>query len=360
MEEMVDMSSVWKDRRVLVTGHTGFKGGWLTLWLSHLNAKITGLALAPESELGIYRAARADEGITSHIEDLRDADAVRRVVESCEPDVVFHLAAQPLVRLSYREPLLTYATNVMGTAHLMEAVRHSPSVKAVVVVTSDKCYENQEWHWGYRENDRLGGHDPYSNSKACTELVAAAYRSSYFQPEVTSGHAAGVATVRAGNVIGGGDWATDRLIPDLLRSIESGTVTRIRSPGALRPWQHVLEPLSGYVLLAEHLLREPQAYAQAWNFGPAEGDVKPVQWIVERLVATWGEGARWLLDDQLHPHEATYLNLDASLAAARLGWRPRWRLEQALDATVEWHRALRDGQDMRALSLTQIQRYLTS
>jgi CDP-glucose 4,6-dehydratase len=318
------------------------------------------LALAPESERGIYTAASVGEGITSHIQDLQDADAVRRIVEECMPEVVFHMAAQPLVRLSYQQPLLTYATNVMGTAHVMEAIRNVPSVKAVVVVTSDKCYENREWHWGYRETDNLGGHDPYSNSKACTELVAAAYRSSYFQPDAVAGHGAGVATVRAGNVIGGGDWAVDRLIPDVVRSIESGQVTKIRSPFALRPWQHVLEPLSGYLLLAEHLIREPQAYAQGWNFGPADSDVRPVQWIVERLVDVWGEGAHWVLDDQPHPHEATYLKLDASLAKDRLGWRPRWSLEQTLDAIVEWHRAQQEGRNMRALSLAQIERYALS
>lgn len=354
------MSLVWNGRRVLVTGHTGFKGGWLSLWLKYLGAQVTGLALAPESDRGIYMAASVGEGITSHIQDLQDADAVRRIVDDCMPEVVFHMAAQPLVRLSYQRPLLTYATNVMGTAHVMEAIRHAQSVKAVVVVTSDKCYENREWHWGYRETDNLGGHDPYSNSKACTELVAAAYRSSYFQPHAVEGHGAGVATVRAGNVIGGGDWAVDRLIPDLLRSIESGAVTKIRSPFALRPWQHVLEPLSGYLLLAEHLLREPQAYAQGWNFGPADSDVRTVQWIVQRLVNVWGGGAHWALDDQPHPHEATYLKLDASLAKDRLGWKPRWCLEQTLDAIVEWHRALREGRDMRSLSLDQIKRYASS
>lgn len=354
------MSDVWRGRRVLVTGHTGFKGGWLTLWLTHLGARVTGLALEPESERGIYMAARVGEGIDSHIKDLRDAAAVRSVVKSCEPEVVFHLAAQPLVRFSYQHPLQTYATNVMGTAHVMEAVRHTPSVKAVVVVTSDKCYENKEWHWGYRESDRLGGHDPYSNSKACTELVASAYRSSYFQPEAAGGHAAGVATARAGNVIGGGDWAVDRLIPDILRSIESESIVRIRSPKALRPWQHVLEPLSGYMLLAENLLREPQKYAQAWNFGPNENDVKPVKWIVDRLTKSWGDGARWMLDDQLHPHEATYLKLDASLATECLGWRSRWHLKEALEAIVEWHRGLCSGEDMHALSLQQIQRFLSS
>lgn len=354
------MSDVWRGRRVLVTGHTGFKGGWLALWLTQVGAHVTGLALEPESERGIYMAARVGEGLDSHIQDLRDADAVRRVMERCEPEVVFHLAAQPLVRYSYLHPLETYATNVMGTAHVMEAVRHTPSVKVVVVVTSDKCYENREWHWGYRENDRLGGHDPYSNSKACAELVASAYRSSYFQPEVPGGHSAGIATVRAGNVIGGGDWAVDRLIPDLLRSIESKTIVRIRSPHALRPWQHVLEPLSGYMLLAEHLLREPQRYAQAWNFGPKESDVKTVEWIVDCLTKAWGDGASWMLDNQLHPHEATYLKLDASLATDCLGWRSRWSLEKTLEAIVEWHQSQCSGQDMRALSLQQIQRFLAS
>jgi CDP-glucose 4,6-dehydratase len=354
------MNMTWQDRRVVVTGHTGFKGGWLTLWLRQMGAQVTGIGLMPDSERGIYAAARADVGISSYIQDLRDAEAVRRIIIGSEPEIVFHMAAQPLVRLSYEDPLLTYATNVMGTAHVMEAVRHAPSVKAVVVVTSDKCYENREWHWGYRESDRLGGHDPYSNSKACTELVTAAYRSSYFKPNLNGGHAAGVATVRAGNVIGGGDWAADRLIPDLMRSIESGSTTQVRSPYALRPWQHVLEPLSGYLLLAEHLLREPESHAQAWNFGPEESDVRPVRWLVEQLSRTWGEGINWLVDDRPHPHEATYLKLDSSLAKARLGWRQRWCLEQTVDAIVEWHQALLEGRDMRALSLDQIGRYCAS
>lgn len=360
MAEMVDISCMWKDRRVLVTGHTGFKGGWLTLWLSHLGAEVTGLALAPESDRGIYTASQAYEGINSNLVDIRDPEAVCRVVQECEPEVVFHLAAQPLVRLSYHSPLLTYATNVMGTAHLLEAVRGCQSVKAVVVVTSDKCYENLEWHWGYRETDHLGGHDPYSNSKACTELVASAYRSSYFEPQASSAHTVGVATVRAGNVIGGGDWSTDRLIPDFLRSIENGQAIRIRSPHALRPWQHVLEPLSGYILLAEHLLTFPRPYSQAWNFGPADSDVKSVKWIVERLIKSWGDGASWTMDEGPHPHEATYLKLDASKAQARLGWRQRWDLEKTIESIIQWHRASLQGQDMRAVSLAQIEEYLAS
>jgi len=322
-----------------------------------MGAKVTGLALAPESTQGVFSAARVAQDMESHFIDVRDAAAVATLVRASEPEVVLHLAAQPLVRLSYQEPLLTYATNVMGTAHLLEAVRQCPSVRSMVVVTSDKCYDNKEWHWGYRENDRLGGHDPYSNSKGCAELVTAAYRDSYFS---LAGQTVALASARAGNVIGGGDWAQDRLIPDILRAIGTGQATPIRSPLALRPWQHVLEPLSGYLLLAEKLHGEGTAFAEAWNFGPAESDVKPVQWIVERMVQQWGDGAAWANDAAPHPHEATYLKLDASKATALLGWRARWDLATTVDSIVEWHKQQVADADMRDVSLRQIERYTAS
>jgi len=342
----------WAGRRVLVTGHTGFKGGWLSLWLNHMGADVTGYALAPPSNPSLFECARVAQGMQSVIGDVRDLAALRDAMQAARPQVVLHLAAQSLVRRSYRDPVETYATNVMGTVNVLEAVRACTDVKAVVVVTSDKCYENREWVWGYRENEAMGGHDPYSSSKGCAELVAAAWRRSFLAEAGT-----GVATARAGNVIGGGDWAEDRLIPDILGAFGSGTPVAIRSPQATRPWQHVLEPLAGYLMLAEKLVRDPAGYAEAWNFGPQEDDVQPVSWIVERMAVRWGAGAAWRADDAPHPHEAGCLKLDSAKARARLDWQPRLRLEQALDWIVDWHKALRGGDDMRAFTLAQIARF---
>lgn len=344
--------SGWAGRRVLVTGHTGFKGSWLSLWLHALGAEVTGFALPPPSEPNLFAAARIAD-LVDHVEgDVRDFAAVRAVVEASRPEAIFHLAAQPLVRLSYREPVETYATNVMGTVHLLDAARHAADLRAIVCVTSDKCYDNREWVWPYRESDPMGGHDPYSSSKGCAELVAAAWRSSFFAED-----GPGLATVRAGNVIGGGDWAEDRLVPDLVRAFEAGAAPLIRSPDAVRPWQHVLEALGGYLQIAERLLAGERGFADAWNFGPSDEDARPVGWIVERMRAAWGGGAAAVADTGPRPHEAGLLRLDCSKARAALGWRPALTLDQALDWIVAWHKAVGGGADARTVTLAQIADY---
>lgn len=342
----------WAGRRVLVTGHTGFKGSWLCLWLRQMGAEVTGFALPAPTEPSLFESARISE-LVHHIEgDVRDAAALLRAVEDSAAEVIFHLAAQPLVRLSYREPVETYATNVMGTVHLLDAARRVPGVKAIVCVTSDKCYANREWVWPYRESDPMGGHDPYSSSKGCAELVAAAWRNSFF---AEGGPA--LATVRAGNVIGGGDWADDRLVPDLVRAFERGIAPTIRSPHAVRPWQHVLEALGGYLAIAERLLGGERRFADAWNFGPSDEDARPVSWIVERMRAAWGGAADPVADAGPRPHEAGLLRLDCSKARAALGWRPVLTLEQALDWIVDWHKAVGTNGDARAVTLSQIADY---
>ncbi|WP_447751376.1 CDP-glucose 4,6-dehydratase [Sphingopyxis fribergensis] len=354
METLVNAAagSLWAGRRVLVTGHTGFKGSWLSLWLHHMGAEVTGFALPPPTEPSLFEAARIGE-LVRHVEgDVRDAAALRRTVEENEPEVIFHLAAQPLVRLSYREPVETYATNVMGTVHLLDAARHVAGVKAIVCVTSDKCYENREWIWPYRESDPMGGHDPYSNSKGCAELVVSAWRSSFFADEGPL-----LASARAGNVIGGGDWADDRLIPDLIRALASSTAPLIRSPGSVRPWQHVLEALHGYLMLAEYLLAGERQFASGWNFGPSDEDARPVSWIVDRLQAAWGDHSAALADSGPGPHEATLLRLDSSKARAELGWRPVLPLDVALGWISEWHKAVAAGVDARTVTANQIARY---
>ena len=360
MEDLVMNANFWKGKRVLLTGHTGFKGSWLTLWLQSMEAKVVGYALAPPTSPSLFDLAGVDKGMVSIIGDIRDLKQLRLVFDEHRPEIVFHMAAQPLVRLSYREPVETYSINVMGTVNLLEAARGSNSVKAVINVTTDKCYENQEWEWGYRENEPLGGHDPYSSSKGCSELVTAAYRNSYFSAEDFKDHGIALASVRAGNVIGGGDWAADRLIPDVMNAISQGKPVHIRNPHAIRPWQHVLVPLSGYLLLAENLYENGMGFAEAWNFGPNEDDAKPVHWIVEKLTDNWGGGASWILDQGEHPHEAHYLKLDCSKAKARMNWQPRWHLEDALDAIVGWYRGYINGQDLRELTLLQIETFLDS
>jgi CDP-glucose 4,6-dehydratase len=356
--EGLEMSAeFWQDKRVLLTGHTGFKGSWLSLWLQSMGAHVVGYALAPPTNPSLFDVAEVSKGMTSIIGDIRDLAHLRKVFAEHKPEIVIHMAAQALVRYSYIEPVETYSTNVMGTVNLLEAVRSAGSVKAVMNVTSDKCYENREWEWGYRENEAMGGYDPYSNSKGCAELVTAAYRNSYFHPEKYSTHGVAIASGRAGNVIGGGDWADDRLIPDIMRAITQGKPVNIRNPHAIRPWQHVLEPLSGYLLLAQKLYEQGENYAEGWNFGPNDEDAKPVQWIVGELTKEWGEGASWKLDGGDHPHEAHYLKLDCSKAKMRLDWRPRWHLEEALGAIVDWHRAYRDKNNMRELTLRQISAY---
>jgi len=347
----------WSGKRVLLTGHTGFKGSWLSLWLQSLGAQVAGYALAPPTSPSLFEAAKVAEGMDSTIGDIRDLEQLRAVFAGHRPEIVIHMAAQPLVRYSYIEPVETYSTNVMGTVNLLEAVRGTPGVRAVVNVTTDKCYENREWAWGYRENEAMGGYDPYSSSKGCAELVTAAYRNSYFHPNKYQEHGVAIASARAGNVIGGGDWADDRLIPDIMRAITGSRAVHIRNPHAIRPWQHVLEPLSGYLLLAQKLYEEGPNYAEGWNFGPNDEDAKPVQWIVESLTRSWGEGASWVVDNGDHPHEAHYLKLDCSKAKARLDWHPRWHLDEALEKIVDWQRVCRDGQDMREVTLQQIAEY---
>lgn len=340
-----------------MTGHTGFKGSWLCLWLHALGAEIFGYALDPPTEPNLFELARVGELVDSSVADVRDLDRLKTEMVKAAPEIVIHMAAQPLVRDSYKIPVDTYAVNVMGTVHLLEAVRCCSSVRAVVNVTTDKVYENREWVWGYRENEPFGGYDPYSNSKACSELVTAAYRSSYFNPRDYGKHGVALASARAGNVIGGGDWATDRLIPDVIRAILAGEPVRIRNPHAIRPWQHVLEPLSGYLLLAQRLYEEGARYGEGWNFGPEEKDARPVEWLVRHICNLWGDDASYEIDKGDHPHEAHYLKLDCSKAGAELGWRPRWSLDAALENIVSWTKTYRDGGDLRRACLAQIEAY---
>lgn len=357
MEEVVMNPAFWQGKRVLLTGHTGFKGSWLSLWLQSMGTNVIGYALAPPTSPSLFDVARVEQGMTSIIGDIRDLTHLRTVFAEYQPEIVIHMAAQALVRYSYVVPVETYSTNVMGTVNLLEAVRGATSVKAVVNVTSDKCYENREWTWGYRENEAMGGFDPYSNSKGCAELVTAAYRNSFFHPKKYQTHGVAIASGRAGNVIGGGDWAEDRLIPDMMRAITQGQPVCIRNPDSIRPWQHVLEPLSGYLLLAQKLYEEGPSFAEGWNFGPNDDDAKPVQWIMDKLTNTWGEGASWQLDGGDHPHEAHYLKLDCSKAKARLHWQPRWKLATAIDKICTWHKAHLAGANMQTMCRHQIQQY---
>src|SRR5574340_511263 len=350
-------ASFWAGKAVLLTGHTGFKGSWLSLWLQSMGAQVVGYALAPPTNPSLFEVAEVRKGMASIVGDIRDLEHLRAVFAEHKPEIVIHMAAQALVRRSYANPLETYSTNVMGTVNLLEAARPAGSVRAIVNVTSDKCYENREWVWGYRENEPMGGYDPYSNSKGCAELVTSSYRSSFFNLGNLAEHRVSLASARAGNVIGGGDWAEDRLIPDIMRAIVQGKPVNIRNPHAIRPWQHVLEPLSGYLVLAQKLYEEGAAYGEAWNFGPNDEDAKPVSWIADRLTRAWGGGASWVLDGRDHPREAHYLEVDCSKAKARLQWRPRWHLEDALRAIVEWHRSHHSGKDMREMTLGQIAAY---
>jgi len=343
----------WRGRRVLLTGHTGFKGSWLALWLTRLGADVVGLSL-PADEVSLFRQAAIDELVTHREGDIRDLGAVEAAMAAARPDVVFHLAAQPLVRLSYDCPIETFATNVQGTVHVLDACRRMPTVKAIVCITSDKCYENREWVWPYRETDPFGGHDPYSASKGAAEVVISAYRRSYFNTE----DGPKLASVRAGNVIGGGDWATDRLIPDIIRAVIAGEPPLIRSPDSIRPWQHVLEALGGYLMIAEHLLERHDWAAEGWNFGPAEGDARPVSWIADYLTHAWGR-AGWInqASDRAQTHEANVLKLDCAKARSQLGWRPILSLETALDRVVDWHRHVDGGGDARTITLSQLDDY---
>lgn len=357
MSGLVD-SQFWEGKKVFLTGHTGFKGGWLTIWLAAMGAKITGYALAPNTNPNLFEAADiASLCQYSHIDDIRELDKLQKAVIDASPDIVIHMAAQPLVRFSYENPVETYATNVMGTVHMLEAVRSCPSVRAVLIITTDKCYENKEWVWGYRENEPMGGHDPYSNSKGCAELVTAAYRQSFFSEGKYDNHRVAIATARAGNVIGGGDWSVDRLVPDAIAAFESGKTLLIRNPSATRPWQHVLEPLSGYLVLAQALYEVGPAFNGPWNFGPRDFDVRSVQEVIELLVHAWGLPAVWGLDESVNPNEANFLKLDCSKAAKELAWHPKWSLDQALGAIVEWQRIFQSRGDILAFTRKQIDAY---
>jgi len=344
----------WKGKKVFLTGHTGFKGSWLTLWLYHMGARVTGYAMPAPTNPSLFEVGNIKEVMTeSVIGDVAELELLSRSMKKADPEIVIHMAAQPLVRESYADPVRTYQTNVMGTVNVMESARRCSSVRAIVNVTTDKCYENQEWHWGYRENDPLGGYDPYSNSKACSELVTSSYRRSFLD-------AAGirVATARAGNVIGGGDWAIDRLIPDLVRALTNGETIQIRNPDAIRPWQHVLEPLSGYLVLCQRLYLDGEKYAQAWNFGPRDSDAKSVEWIVNRMLDKWpAEHSGYRVDAQDQVHEAKMLKLDCSKAFNELGWTPRWSLDTALNATIEWFAGYLQGLDIKRLCEQQIMEY---
>jgi CDP-glucose 4,6-dehydratase len=343
----------WRDKAVLITGHTGFKGAWLSLWLESLGARVAGYALEPPTSPSLFELAKVGAGMHSVIGDIRDRERLNQTIRRQQPEIVFHMAAQALVRRGYQEPLETFDVNVLGTACLLEAVRQAGSVKAVVVVTSDKCYGNLEKHGGYKETDALGGDEPYSSSKACAELVTAAYRASYFSNSQT----AALATVRAGNVIGGGDWARDRLLPDIMRAVIAGKPVVIRNRDAIRPWQHVLEPLGGYLLLAEKLCQEGRAYADAWNFGPYDDDARTVKEVVQLVMELWGDGAGWVSDGRQHPRESQILKLDCAKAEQRLGWKPRWRFAEALEATVDWYKAYLGGQNLQAVALDQLEKY---
>jgi len=350
-------ASFWTGKKVLVTGHTGFKGSWLSLWLNKLGANVQGYALAPATKPNLFDEASIHELLNSRIADIRDPGAMQQVVDDTQPEIIFHLAAQPLVRESFNAPAYTIETNVMGTVNVLNAARKSSSVKAVVVVTTDKCYQNNEWHWGYRENEPLGGHDPYSASKACAELIVQSYRLSFMGHSGEDARPCPVASARAGNVIGGGDWSADRLIPDVLNNIAQSEDVVLRNPNAIRPWQHVLEPLSGYLMLAERLLSEGQKWAEAWNFGPDEQDARPVSWIAEQLIKAMNSDSYCTYDVTHQPHEAQALKLDCSKARQVLGWTPVWTLAECLDDIALWHAAFLQGKDMRAVSLDTIDRF---
>ena len=347
----------WKGKRVLLTGHTGFKGSWLSLWLETLGAQVVGYALAPPTNPNLFELAEVGHGITSVIGDIRDLSKLQSVVTTYRPEIVIHMAAQALVRESYLNPVDTYLTNIMGTVNLLDSVRNSTGVKAVVNITTDKCYENREWAWGYRENEPMGGYDPYSSSKGCAELVSAAYRSSYFNGNSYAEHGVALATARAGNVIGGGDWARERLIPDILTAFEQGKRVEIRNPNAVRPWQHVLEPLHGYLTLAEQLFEHGTEFAEGWNFGPSVEDAKSVGWIVEKIAALWGSDAMWNIDTGTHPHEANYLTLDIAKARSRLGWRPILLINDALQLITDWSKQNSEGRKPREITIGQIRDY---
>lgn len=350
-------NDLFKNKKVLITGHTGFKGSWLSLLLHQLGADVYGYALEPPTNPSLYNEAQLDKIVKSTIGDIRDFQKLKDTIDRIKPEIIIHMAAQPLVRASYKDPIETYSTNVMGTVNLFEAVRKSSGVKVIINVTTDKCYENREWHWGYRENEPMGGYDPYSNSKGCSELVTSSFRNSFFNPNEFDKHGVALASARAGNVIGGGDWAEDRLIPDFIRAITKGEQLLIRSPYAIRPWQHVLEPLNGYLTLAAKLYEEGPRFAEAWNFGPEDNDAQNVEWITKNICEYWGENAAYKIDTNPQPHEANYLKLDCSKAKAELSWFPHWNIDQTLKSIVEWNKHRIYGENVREICSRQINHF---
>jgi CDP-glucose 4,6-dehydratase len=363
MDQMVKhnrFGNFYQGRKVLITGHTGFKGSWLSILLNWLGADVYGYSLDPPTNPSLYELAEVGKLVSSSIGDIRDFDFLEQTLINVKPEVIIHMAAQPLVRESYTNPRETYEINVMGTVNLLEAARKVESIRAILNVTTDKCYENKEWLWGYRENEPLGGYDPYSNSKGCSELVTSSFRSSFFNPKDYKNHGVSLASARAGNVIGGGDWAADRLIPDFLRSIELGEKIKIRSPHAIRPWQHVLEPLSGYLNLCEKLYSGGPSFAEPWNFGPDERDAENVEWIISKICSLWGSDAAYELEKYPQPHEASYLRLDCSKAKSLLGWNPKWNIETSLRLIVDWHKAYLSGASMIEVTKKQIEKYFGS
>ena len=350
----------WKGKRVLVTGHTGFKGGWLSLWLQDLEANVVGYALEPDTKPSLYTEALVYQNMVSVHDDIKNVVKLKSIFNKHKPEIVFHLAAQSLVLSSYENPSETYEVNVMGTLNVLEAIRCTESVKAGVFITSDKCYENKEWVWSYRENDSMGGFDPYSSSKGCAELLISSYRSSFFSQNKANQRNVGIASARAGNVIGGGDWAKNRLIPDLIRAFSKKKEAVIRHPNAIRPWQHVLEPLGGYLLLAENLVgNNRKKYTNGYNFGPDQLDAKPVKWIVNKIVERWVDGAKWKIDDDEYPHEANYLKLDCSKAISELNWSPKWSLDKTMIMVVDWYIEFNKGKNVKELCLEQIREYMS-
>tara|TARA_B110000003_G_scaffold276558_1_gene323874 strand:- start:11437 stop:12495 length:1059 start_codon:yes stop_codon:yes gene_type:complete len=348
-------TNFWKDKKVFITGHSGFKGSWMCLWLESMGADIAGYSLEPSSSPNLFSESDVGRNINNTFADIRDLSTLTNAISSFKPEIVIHMAAQPLVRKSYEDPIETFSTNIMGTVNLLDVIRHMDGVKAVVNVTTDKCYENKEWLWAYRENEPMGGHDPYSSSKACSELVTRAFTKSYYSSLTTA-----LASARAGNVVGGGDWSNDRLIPDILLAFQEHRPVVIRNPKSTRPWQHVLEPIHGYLLLAEKLYNDGQQFSSAWNFGPKDEDSKSVEWILDEMVSRWGDEAEWVNDTNDNPHEANYLKLDISKASIKLGWEPKWDLHKTLSHIVSWHKDWLSGVPARELCIDQINEFIKS